>query len=227
MSEKINVLLVDDHAVVRAGYKTYLSLCDKIGMVQEADRGESACQLYERQHPDVVVLDISMPGIGGFETIRRLVQRDPRCRILVFSIHDEPIYASRALKAGAKGYIIKSSVPETLVTAVCTIAQGGTFIAPELAQKVAMSMLNEQDDTQIIKQLSPREFDIFCLLANGLTAREIADKLCLSYKTVCNHSTAIKDKLELKTIAEMTLLANRHGLIQSHYVESAEHLQSV
>jgi two-component system invasion response regulator UvrY len=227
MSQKINVLLVDDHAVVRAGYKTYLSLCEKIGMIQEADRGETACQLYNRQNPDVVVLDISMPGIGGFETIRRLIQRDPRCKILVFSIHDEPIYASRALKAGAKGYIIKSSVPDTLVTAVCTIAQGGTFISPELAQKVAMSMLNEQDDSQVIKQLSPREFDIFCLLANGLTPREIAEKLCLSYKTVCNHSTAIKEKLELKTMAEMTLLASRHGLIRSPYTDTAAPMQPV
>lgn len=212
--EKISVLLVDDHAVVRAGYKAYLSLCDKIGAIYEADRGEGACQLYERMRPDVVVLDISMPGIGGFETIRRLLQRDARCRILMFSIHDEPIYAARALKSGAKGYIVKSSVPDTLVTAVCSIAEGRTFIEPELAQRVAIAMVGEQDEADVIRQLSPREFDIFCLLANGLTAREIADKLCLSYKTVCNHSTSIKDKLELKTMAEMALLANRHGLIQ-------------
>jgi two-component system invasion response regulator UvrY len=227
MSEKISVLLVDDHAVVRAGYKTYLSLCDSIGMIYETDRGESACQLYDRHHPDVVVLDISMPGIGGFESIRRLMQRDPRCKILVFSIHDEPIYASRALKAGAKGYIIKSSVPDTLITAVCKIAQGGTFIAPELAQRVAISMVNEQDKADSIKQLSPREFDIFRLLVNGLTPREIAERLCLSYKTVCNHSTAIKDKLEVKTMAEMTLLASRHGLIQTPYAGTSEPFETV
>jgi len=227
MSKRINVLLVDDHAVVRAGYKAYLSLCESIGTVHEADRGESACQLYDRERPDVVVLDISMPGIGGFETIRRLILRDPRCKILVFSIHDEPIYATRALKAGAKGYIIKSNVPDTLVTAVFTLAEGGTFIAPELAQRVAMSMLYAQDEANVIKQLSPREFDIFCLLANGLAPREIAEKLCLSYKTVCNHSTAIKDKLEVKTMAEMTLLASRHGLIQSPYAGIAEHLQPI
>ena len=126
-----------------------------------------------------------------------------------------------------KGYIIKSSGPETLVTAVCTLAEGGSFIAPELAQRVAMSMVYEQNEANIIKQLSSREFDIFCLLANGLTPREIAEKLCLSYKTVCNHSTAIKDKLEVKTMAEMTLLASRHGLIQAPYAGAAEHLQPV
>ncbi|WP_305908884.1 response regulator transcription factor [Methylomarinum sp. Ch1-1] len=215
MAAKISVLLVDDHAVVRAGYKTYLGLSEKIGDVFESDRGENACQLYEQHRPDIVVLDISMPGIGGFETMRRLLSRDPQCRVLIFSIHDELIYVARAIKAGAKGYIVKNSVPETLITAVCTIAQGKTFVAPELAQKLAVTMAVEENEDDKIKQLSPREFDIFCLLANGMTTREAAEKLCLSYKTVCNHSTAIKDKLGTKSIAEMTLLASRQGLINS------------
>ncbi len=215
MEDKINVLIVDDHAVVRTGYKTFLDLSERIGQVIESDRGENACQIYEKHHPGVVILDLSMPGIGGFETIRRLLDRDPGCKILVFSIHDELIYLSRALKAGAKGYIIKSNQPDILVTAVCTIAQGGTFVTPELAQKLAASMSAEASDKELIKQLSPREFDIFCLLANGMTTREIATKLCVSYKTVCNHSTAIKEKLETKSIAQMTLLASRQGLIQS------------
>ena len=106
MAGKISVLLVDDHAVVRAGYKTYLSLADKIGQVYEADRGETACQMYNQQQPDIVVLDLSMSGIGGFETIRRLLNRDPHCKILVFSIHNELVYVTRALAAGAKGYKI-------------------------------------------------------------------------------------------------------------------------
>ncbi len=215
MKEKINVLIVDDHAVVRTGYKTFLDLSDRIGQVIESDRGENACQIYEKHHPDVVVLDLSMPGIGGFETIHRLLDRNQGCKILVFSIHDELIYLTRAMKAGAKGYIIKSNQPDILVTAVCTIAQGGTFVTPELAQKLAASMSTQTSDKDLVKQLSPREFDIFCLLANGMTTREIAAKLCLSYKTVCNHSTVIKDKLETKSIAQMTLIASRQGLIQS------------
>ncbi len=215
MKDKISVLIVDDHAVVRTGYKTFLDLSERIDQVIESDRGENACQIYDKHHPDVVVLDLSMPGIGGFETIRRLLDRDPSCKILVFSIHDEMIYLSRALKAGAKGYIIKSNQPDILVKAVCTIAQGGTFVTPELAQKLAASISTEASDKNLIKQLSPREFDIFCLLANGMTTREIAAKLCLSYKTVCNNSTAIKEKLETKSIAQMTLLASRQGLIQS------------
>lgn len=211
---KYSVLLVDDHAVVRTGYKTYLSLSDRIGAIHEAERGETACQLYHQQAVDVVVLDLSMPGIGGFECIRRLLSRDNRCKILVFSIHDEAIYATRAIKAGAKGYITKNSAPETLVTAVCAIAQGNTYIDPELAQKLAVSMVTGEGEANRIGKLSPREFDIFRLLAQGLSSRDIAEKLHLSYKTVCNHSTNIKDKLEVKNIAELTLLANRQGLIE-------------
>lgn len=214
MGNKINVLLVDDHAVVRTGYKTYLALSEKIGEVFECDRGESACRIYDRQRPDVVVLDLSMPGIGGFETIRRLIALDSSCKILVFSIHDELVYIARAIKAGAKGYIVKNSMPETLVTAVCKLAGGDTYIAPELAQKLAIGMISEENESDKIKQLSAREFDIFCLLANGLTTREASEKLCLSYKTICNHSTAIKEKLNVKSIAEMALLATRQGLIK-------------
>jgi len=212
---KISVLIVDDHAVVRAGYKTYLSLSDEIGDIYEADCGEIACQQYMQQRADVVIMDLSMPGMGGLECIRRLISRDALCKVLVFSIHSEIVYATRAIKSGAKGYITKNSIPETLVTAVCSIAQGKTYIDPEMAQRLAMSMVTEQSDDFKIKSLSPREFDVFCLIANGSSSHEVAEKLHLSYKTVCNHSTAIKEKLGVKTIAEFTLLATRQGLIES------------
>lgn len=214
MSRKISVLLVDDHAVVRTGYKTFLSLSDRIGEIYEADRGELACQLYDREKPDVVVMDLSMPGFGGFESIRRLISRHQQCKILVFSIHNELIYVTRAIKAGAKGYVVKSNAPEALVSAVCTIAEGGCYIDSDLAQKIAVNMAIDQDESDKIKLLSPREFDVFCLLANGLSSRQVAEKLCLSYKTVCNYSTGIKDKLGVKTMSELTLLATRQGLIK-------------
>lgn len=214
MTKKINVLLVDDHAVVRTGFKTYLSLSDKIDHIYEADRGETACQLYGQYQPDVVVIDLSMPGIGGLESIRRLINRDPACKILVFSIHDELTYVTRSINAGAKGYITKNSAPEILVTAVCIISRGGTFVDPEIAQRLAVSQVSDQDESEKIKLLSPREFDVFCLLVNGFTVRKAAEKLCLSYKTVCNHSTIIKGKMRVETLAEMTLLASRLGLIE-------------
>ncbi|MDD2739537.1 MAG: response regulator transcription factor [Methylomonas lenta] len=215
MTKKINVLLVDDHAVVRTGYKTYLSLSDRIGEIYETDRGESACQLYSQLLPDVVVMDLSMPGLGGLESIRRLISRHTHCKILVFSIHNELVYVTRAIKAGAKGYISKNNAPETLVTAVCMIAEGGTYVEPGIAQQLAVSMAVDQDETAKIKALSPREFDIFSLLATGMSTREAAESLCLSYKTVCNHSTSIKEKLGIKTLSELALLANRHGIIKS------------
>lgn len=212
---KISVLIVDDHAVVRTGYKTYLSLSNEIGDIYEANCGESACQQYMRQPVDVVIMDLSMPGMGGLECIRRLISRDSVCKVLVFSIHNEIVYAMRAIKSGAKGYIAKNSTPETLVIAVCSIAQGQTYIDAEMAQKLAVSLVTEQNDESRVKSLSPREFDVFCLIANGRSSHAVADKLHLSYKTVCNHSTAIKDKLAVKTIAEFTLLAARQGLIES------------
>jgi len=206
---------VDDHAVVRTGYKTYLSLSNNIGDIYEADCGETACQLYKQSSTDIVILDMSMPGIGGFETIRRLIAYDPDCRILVFSIHDELVYVARAIKAGAKGYIIKNSEPDILTLAVTTIIKGGSFVAPELAQKLAMNHIQGEDESHQLKQLSPREFDVFCLLANGNTAHQAAEQLCLSYKTVCNYSTTIKDKLGVKSLAEMALIANRQGVINT------------
>ncbi len=210
MSDRINVLLVDDHAVVRTGYKTYLMLSDNIGEVYEADCGELGCQIYRQYLPDVVVLDLSMPGFGGLETIRRLLHRHPQCNILVFSMHDEPAFISRALNAGAKGYIDKSSSPEILVSALACVAKGHQFLPENLAKKRAQEKVFDGDK---IQQLSAREFDIFCLLANGLLPKEIAEKLCLSQKTISNHGTSIKEKLSVKSVAEMTLLAARQGLI--------------
>lgn len=118
MNPKITVMLVDDHAVVRAGYRLLLSQSENIEVVCEAERGEEACQFYTEWQPDVVVMDLSLPGIGGLASIRRISSRDPGAKVLVFSIHDELVYVLRALEAGAKGYITKSSAPETLVEAV-------------------------------------------------------------------------------------------------------------
>ncbi len=134
MMDKVSVLLVDDHAVVRAGYKAYLSLAEHIGDIYEAESGEKACQLYTDYQPNIVILDMSMPGIGGLETIRRLIMRDANCDILVFSIYDEAVFVERAMKAGAKGYLLKSSSPETLIAAVNKIIHGGQFISPEVIE---------------------------------------------------------------------------------------------
>jgi DNA-binding NarL/FixJ family response regulator len=203
---KIKVLLIDDHAVVRAGFRLLLSSAENICVIAEAERGEQALALYTEQPPDIVVIDLSMPGIGGLECIRRLVQRDSAVKILVFSIHDEAVYVDRAIHAGAKGYITKNSAADIMLEAIYEIAEGKSYIEkgllPEENLLPALSTYQA-----IIEQLSSREFDIFCLLAKGLTAHDIAAQLCLSYKTIANYNTQIKAKFNVGSVVELAHIA--------------------
>ncbi|MEI7867614.1 MAG: response regulator transcription factor [Candidatus Methylumidiphilus sp.] len=214
MHRKITVMLVDDHAVVRAGYRLLLSQSSHIEIVREAERGEEACQYYAECKPDVVVMDLSMPGMGGLAAIRRIRARDPDARILAFSIHDESVYAKRALEAGATGYISKSCAPEILVEAVLAVARNEHYIEREIAQRLAVQKLTGQDVDANLQTLSAREFDVFCLLAQGRTPREIAGELRLSYKTTANYSSLIKSKLGVNTSAEMARLALQQGIFK-------------
>lgn len=213
MNPKIKVLLVDDHAVVRAGFKLLLSTSPNIEVIAEAERGEQAIQLYQECMPDIIVLDLSMPGIGGLETIRRLVQRDDQVNILVFSVHHEQVYVSRALSAGAKGYITKNSAPGILLEAIESIQQGEGYVEQGLL-KQSISPVLEQDYQKIIQAFSPREFDVFRLLAKGLTAHKIADELCIGYKTVANYVTQIKKKLQVSSMAELAHVAVLLGIMK-------------
>jgi DNA-binding NarL/FixJ family response regulator len=215
MKSKITVMLVDDHAVVRAGYRLLLSGTQNIEVVSEAEQGEEACQLYADSRPDVIVMDLSLPGIGGLASIRRIRSRDGSARILVFSIHDELIYVVRALEAGARGYITKSCAPEILVDAVARIASGESFLEPEIAQRLAMQTLGGAEAATALNTLSAREFDVFLLLAKGYTTREVAEELRLGYKTVANYSTLIKSKLGVNTTAEMARLAYQNGIFKT------------
>jgi two-component system invasion response regulator UvrY len=214
MNDKIKVILVDDHAVVRAGFRMLLSTEADIDVIAEAERGEAACQLYLEQQPDVMVLDLSMPGIGGLESIRRICNRDSNAKILVFSVHDEMVYVDRAMNAGAKGYITKNSAPGILVTAIQKIAEGEIYIEQGLMRNLPLH--NSKADYQsIIDSLSAREFDVFLLLAKGLTAHKIADELCLGYKTVANYGTQIRSKLKVSTVAELAHIAMVLGVMKN------------
>jgi len=213
INSKIKVLLVDDHAVVRAGFKLLLAISSNIEVIAEAERGEQAIQLYQSYQPDIIVLDLSMPGIGGLETIKRLVQRDEKVKILVFSVHDEQVYVNRALKAGAKGYITKNSAPEILPDAIVSIQQGQRYVEYGLLNKTSDGV-SEPDYQAIIQTFSAREFDIFRLLSKGLTTYKIADELCLGYKTVANYVTQIKKKLQVSSIAELAHIAILLGIMK-------------
>ncbi len=213
MNSKIKVLLVDDHAVVRAGFKLLLATSSNIEVVAEAESGEQSIQFYQSYQPDIVVLDLSMPGIGGLETIKRLVQRNEKINILVFSVHDEQVYITRALNAGAKGYITKNSAPEILPEAIESIYNGQRYVEQGLLKQNG-NKASEHDFQSIIQTFSTREFDIFRLLAKGLTAHKIADELCLGYKTVANYVTQIKKKLQVSSIAELAHIAILLGIMK-------------
>ncbi|MCK5728781.1 MAG: response regulator transcription factor [Methylococcales bacterium] len=208
---KIKVLLVDDHAVVRAGFKLLLATSSTIEVVAEANCGEQVNYLCQRYQPDLIILDLSMPGIGGLETIRRITKYHKTINILVFSVHDESVYVNRALNAGAKGYITKNSAPEILTTAILKIQQGECYIEQGLVRKSSPS---EPEYQKIIQTFSVREFDVFRLLAIGFTPHAIASELCLSYKTVANYATKIKKKLQISSIAELAHVAMILGIIK-------------
>ena len=213
MSKKIKTILVDDHAVVRAGFKMLLAAGDTIEVIGEASRGEQAIPLYQELRPDIVVMDLSMPGMGGLETIRRIVQRDSEALVLVFSVHHEQVYVNRALSAGAKGYITKNSAPEILTEAIISILRGDRYVEAGLL-KISADNLIQSDHQAILAAFSPREFDVFSLLAQGLTVHKIADQLCLGHKTVANYATQIKKKLQIDTTAELAHIAVNLGVMR-------------
>lgn len=213
MADRIQVLLVDDHAVVRAGFKLLLSTSANIAVIAEATRGEQALQLYSQLQPDIVVMDLSMPGIGGLETIRRLCQRNAQARILVFSVHDQQVFVQRALQAGARGYISKNTAPHILTEAIESLFKGKIYVESGLSGD-SMLQQGECDYRQLVDNLSAREFDVFRLLAMGLTSHGIAEELCLGYKTVANYATRIKKKLRASSVAELTRIAMSLGIQQ-------------
>lgn len=214
-NNNISVLLVDDHEVVRAGFRILLSAQPFIGDIMDVNRGELVGQEYERLQPDVVVMDLSMPGIGGLETIRRLHKLDPKAVVLVYSIHDEAIYVERALQAGARGYVSKNSAAEVLAEAVKAVAEGKQYVEEKLLPEIDdVRHMDIEHYREVVDLLSPREFDVFCRLAKGMTAHEAANDLHLGYKTVANYNTQIKSKLKVNTAAELANIAVVLGLIK-------------
>ena len=206
---KISLLLVDDHPIVRAGYRQLLSNIAHIDVLAESDSAEKACQLYVDLKPDIVIMDLNLPGMSGLEAIRRITSADPTAVILAFTINDELLYLERALTTGAKGYLTKSGDPRLLLKGIEALAAGHSFIDPILLKKQALKEAKKKESLSRTAELSPREFDVYNLLIKGKTSKEIADTLYLSQKTVANYATQIKLKLGVKTIAEMSYLAQR------------------
>jgi two-component system, NarL family, invasion response regulator UvrY len=207
----VKVMLVDDHAVVRTGFRLLLQAHAEIQIVAEADSGEMACQLYDKALPDVVVMDIAMGGMGGIEAIKRLVARDPQAKILALSAHEDTSHPRRALQAGARGYLSKRTAAEVLIEAVRAVASGQRYLDAAIAQRIAMQGVD--GEVGPLEKLSAREFEVFVQLARGHSVIQISAALKLSSSTVGTHLYNIKQKLGLSNQAEMALLAARHGLI--------------
>jgi two-component system invasion response regulator UvrY len=210
----IRVLLVDDHAVVRMGFRLLLQSTAEMSVIAEADCGEAACQLYPDVNPDVVVMDLAMPGMGGLEALRRIRARDPHAKVLTLSAHDDPMHARRALQEGALGFLSKRSAPEALLEAVSAVAAGRRYLDPELAQKLALAEFDGGAKSPV-ERLSEREFEVFIRLAGGATVQRIASDLNLSASTIGTHLYNIKQKLGVANQSELTLIAIRHHLIDA------------
>ena len=213
MSKKINIILADDHAVVRAGVRRLLEQEPLFDVIGEAESGEKAYQLFGELKPDVMVMDLSMPGMGGLEAIRRILMRDEKAKILVLSMHEDLSFANQALKLGAKGYLIKNTLGDDLVKAIEAISQGEIFLSDEIAKKIAVSSIDGGQDP--IHDLSAREFEIFRLLAEGFEVDAIATTLNISSKTVSNYQTMIKQKLNIHTPVELIRYAIKTGVIKN------------
>ena len=214
MSEEIiRVLLVDDHTVVRSGLCRLLEQHSGIKVVAEAESGEQAYQVFGEYLPDVTVMDLSMPGMGGLEVMRRILARYRTARVLIFSMHENAAFAMQTLKSGARGYVAKTGSFDELVKAVVEVSRGKNYISTSIAQKIALQTVIGDGD--LISQLSPREFEVFRLFAEGKNAEEIAEVLKISQKTVANYHTLVKQKLGLSNPVEMVRFAIKHGLIDS------------
>lgn len=208
---QINVMLVDDHAVVRMGFKMLLESDTDIKVVAEAESGEQAITRYMEHKPNVVVMDITMPGIGGLEAIERILAKDSNAKILVLSAHEDSVHPKRVLNAGAMGYLTKRSAAEELIKAIRTVATGKKYLEASVAQQMAIQQLS--GDQNPVDVLSAREFEVFMALAKGKTTNEIAETLFLSPRTVGTHLYNIKQKLNANNSAEIALIAMRSGLI--------------
>ena len=206
----IRVMLVDDHALVRMGFRMLLADAE-IEVVAEADDGEQALRHHPAARPDVVVLDLTMPGMGGLETLRRLLAHDPKARVLVLSAHEDLAHPRRALKAGALGYLAKRSAPEALIAAVKAVAKGEHYVDARTAQALAVAQLEGAASPADV--LSEREFSVFVQLARGKTVALIADDLKLSPSTVGTHLYHVKQKLKVGNQSELTLIAMQWGLL--------------
>jgi len=211
--DKIKILLVDDHAIMRDGIKALLSIHDDIEIVGEASEGKEAIEMAQELAPDIVEMDIGMPGMDGLEATRRLTKRNPRIKVIVLTQHDNKEYIFSTIKAGAAGYVPKKALGSELVSAIRTVCRGDSFLYPSAAKALIEDYRQQAEEGDPYDSLTGREREILKLIAEGHTSREIADALFISLKTVHGHRTNIMEKLDLHNRTELIKYAMRKGLV--------------
>lgn len=216
----ITVLIVDDHDLVRTGIRKMLSEVTGIKVVGEASTGEDAVKLVRQYNPQVVLMDVKMPGIGGFEATRKLLRMDPDLKVLVLTTVNNDLYPARLLQIGAAGYITKGSSMDEMVQAIRSVSTGQRYISSEIASQLAFRHVNDKEDTPF-DSLSERELQVMLMITKGIKVQDIAEKLCLSPKTVNSYRYRIFEKLGVKNDVELTLLAIRYGLIESEEIRGS------
>jgi two-component system invasion response regulator UvrY len=205
----MQVLVVDDHPVILSGCRAMLAPHKDIELIDALD-AEQAYELYVAARPDVVVIDVNLPGVSGFSLTRRILRHDPEARIIIFTMSDDPIFAARAIETGAKGYIGKCEDPARFVAAIRAVAAGERFLLPEMAQKLAFLDPGRRDG--FLNGLNPRELEILRLLRNGKSMAEIAGVINVSYKTVANSCVILKRKLGARTPLDLVRIAVENKL---------------
>ena len=209
---KINILLVDDHSVVRMGFKMLIENESDMSVISEAESGELGITAYKEHKPNVVIMDITMPGMGGLDAIERIIAFDKKAKILVLSAHEDSVHPKRALSADSLGYLTKRSAAEELIKAIRSVNSGTKYLESNIAQQMAITQLSGENNP--VEILSDREFEVFMDLAKGRSTNEIADTMCLSPRTVGTHLYNIKQKLNANNSAEIALIAIRCGLLE-------------
>jgi len=209
----IDVLLTDDHALVRTGIRRLLEDSGQIRIVGEANCGEDGVTLAQQLNPDVILMDVSMPGIGGVEACRRILQRDPSQKIIVLTIHNEQTFPKRMLEIGARGYLTKECAVDEMLLAIKQVYNGSAYIAPSIAQQLALSLLPGNQNNPI-DRLSRREFQVLLMISHGLTNAAISEKLCLSPKTVSTYRLRLLEKLGAQNEVDLVKIAVEQGMVE-------------
>jgi two-component system invasion response regulator UvrY len=208
-------MLVDDHGLVRTGIKRLLNDVSGIAVVAEAENGEQAIRQVRKEKPDVILMDISMPGIGGLEATRKISKVLPGVKIIAVTIHDDAPFPARLLEAGASGYLTKGCDVREIVSAIRSVHLGKQYITPAIAHKLALSFVNEREKSPL-ERLTPRETQVMLMVVRGETNKVISEKLCLSPKTTSTYRYRLFDKLGVENNVELTRFAIRHGLIKEN-----------